>query len=96
MHTSGPWIARSDEVGIISQDYDQSYGMFIPIAEIFGENKETDARLMASAPDLLAALKELHALVWGECPSLLNEDSGGSARLDMEIRNAIVKAEGKE
>lgn len=31
-------------------------------------------------------LAELHALVWGECPSLLNEDSGGDARLDLRIR----------
>lgn len=31
------------------------------------------------------ALRELHALVLGECPSLLNEDSGGCSRLDMEI-----------
>jgi hypothetical protein len=38
------------------------------------------------ALDLLA---ELHALVWGECPSLLNEDSGGCARLDMDIRAAL-------
>jgi hypothetical protein len=38
------------------------------------------------ALDLLA---ELHALVWGECPALLNEDSGGCARLDMNIRAAL-------
>lgn len=35
------------------------------------------------------ALKELHAIVWGECPSLLNEDSGGDARLDCEIRECL-------
>ena len=38
---------------------------------------------------LRAALEELHAMVWGECPSLLNEDSGGNARLDLEIRAAL-------
>ena len=32
------------------------------------------------------ALRELHAMVMGECPSLLNEDSGGCARLDLEVR----------
>lgn len=36
------------------------------------------------------ALQELHAMVWGECPSLLNEDSGGNARLDHDIRALIA------
>ena len=35
---------------------------------------------------LKAMLHSLHALVWGECPSLLNEDSGGSGHLDADIR----------
>ena len=34
-------------------------------------------------------LRELHALVCGECPSLLNGDSGGKARLDLDIRAAL-------
>lgn len=34
---------------------------------------------------LRAALSELTAMVRGECPSLLNEDSGGCGRLDIEI-----------
>ena len=37
-------------------------------------------------------LKELHTLVWGECPSLLNEDIGGDSRLDMEIEDCIGNA----
>lgn len=44
------------------------------------------------------ALGNLHAMVWGECPSLLNEDSGGSAHLDMEIRSLLSPdgGEGKD
>lgn len=37
-----------------------------------------------------AALSELYATVKGECPSLLNEDSGGNARLDIEVSEAIT------
>lgn len=42
---------------------------------------------------LLTALKELHALVKGESPSLLNEDSGGDARLALKIE-ALIENEG--
>ncbi len=40
---------------------------------------------------LVEALRELHSVVWGECPSLLNEDSGGDAKLDLEIRALLAK-----
>lgn len=45
---------------------------------------------------LLSALKELYALVWGECPSLLNEDSGGDVKLDEAVKKAIDFVEGIE
>lgn len=35
-------------------------------------------------------LRELVALVRGECPSLLNEDSGGDVRLSMAIDDALA------
>ena len=38
------------------------------------------------------ALKELVAMVRGECPSLLDEDSGGSALLSMEIDDILYSA----
>lgn len=47
------------------------------------------------APALLENLRELYALVRGECPSLFNEDSGGNAELEMDIIDAIAKAEGR-
>jgi hypothetical protein len=37
----------------------------------------------------IAALRELHATVRGECPSLLDEDSGGTARLALEIEDVL-------
>lgn len=41
----------------------------------------------ARAARATSLLEELHALVWGECPSLLNEDSGGNGQLDVDIRS---------
>lgn len=41
--------------------------------------------------ELVDALRELDALVRGECPSLLNEDSGGNGRLALEIEKALSK-----
>ncbi len=40
---------------------------------------------------LAALLRELVALVRGECPSLLNEDSGGDAKLSCDIDAALGK-----
>lgn len=39
---------------------------------------------------LREALRELHAVVCGECPSLLDEDSGGDARLALQIEEALT------
>ena len=38
------------------------------------------------------SLGELVALVRGECPSLLNEDSGGNGGLSLEIDDLLTKA----
>jgi hypothetical protein len=45
--------------------------------------------------EALRLLGELHALVKGECRSLLDEDSGGDARLDLDIRAALA-AQGQQ
>ena len=57
---------------------------------------EANARLIAAAPELLEALEMLYAVVQGECPSLLDEDSGGDSRLDIAIAAAIAKAKGEQ
>jgi hypothetical protein len=44
--------------------------------------------------ELVKALSDLYAVVKGECPSLLNEDSGGDARLDLEIQGVLALAGG--
>jgi len=50
----------------------------------------TDFRALCA--ELTDALNNLHALVWGECPSLLDEDRGGSGFLDLEIEETLTTA----
>lgn len=54
-------------------------------------NLKEQMKVEAERDRLRAALGELHALVWGECSSILNEDSGGDAHLDIEIRSLIAE-----
>lgn len=49
------------------------------------QTKQREARLRE-------ALTELYALVRGECPRLLNEDSGGDAELACKIDTALEEA----
>lgn len=51
-----------------------------------------EVQLHSAAPELADALEGLLCVVRGECPSLLNEDSGGSAALDIQIDAALRKA----
>ena len=50
------------------------------------EQRAEDEKLLREVAN---ELSNLHALVWGECPSLLNEDSGGDSAQDMAIRDAL-------
>ena len=45
---------------------------------------------------LRSTLAELVALVRGECPSLLNEDSGGDAALSIAIDEVLARSRGAE
>ena len=62
-----------------------------PLGVLRGVIADRD-RLTAEVLRLQAALRELHAMVSGECPSLLNEDSGGNAMLDLEIEELLSPA----
>jgi hypothetical protein len=50
----------------------------------------TDYRALCA--ELLQQLQELHTMVWGEAPHLLDEDRGGSAYLDLNIEDVLEKA----
>lgn len=66
------------------------------IEVISGQTRAANAHLIAAAPRLYEELEtmrshlhELHALVMGECPALLNEDSGGDAELALAIIESL-------
>jgi len=65
LHTPGDWVATSYEDGKIWLvevcDIDDGEGTASTVASIEheGEEGEANARLIAAAPDLLAALKEM-------------------------------------
>jgi len=46
----------------------------------------------ALCAELIQQLQELHTMVWGEAPYLLDEDRGGSADLDLDIEDVLEKA----
>jgi len=88
-HTPGPWITRGPRRVDQGDDYAIVAGGEI-IAEAFGRTSQNNfppsaanARLIAAAPDLLAALKEVVAL------SDRKHDAWDAARA------AIAKAEGR-
>jgi hypothetical protein len=69
-----------------------------PAEVLLRESQQRELRWMQDnltlrelAEGLAKQLREIHAFAWGECPSLLNEDSGGNARLDMAIEEALEK-----
>ena len=60
--TKGPWfVSRKLEVGPRSDADDQSNGMIIPIADVYGPNAKADAEFIAAAPSRIAALEAENA-----------------------------------
>lgn len=74
------WFALHDEERVLLTEANRD------LATAQATSIQRDAQIAA----MRGALNELHATVKGECPSLLDEDRGGSARLDLEIRCAQV------
>jgi hypothetical protein len=50
----------------------------------------TDFRALCA--ELIKQMQELHTMVWGEAPHLLDEDRGGNAYLDLDIEDVLEKA----
>jgi hypothetical protein len=99
-HTPGPWTLRSarlsGDVGIAAGSYDG------PIAEVFEELRRgvlrpevarANARLIAAAPDLLAACED--AVEELRADENYVGDNGGEAEFLVKLRAAIAKARGQ-
>jgi len=87
--TPGPWAKDSNYcVGPRSVEDDQSYGMVIPVADVYGEHRDADARLIAAAPELLAALNRLVKV------ALVRGADTGTGSAYAESVAAIAKATG--
>lgn len=82
-HTPGPWfVSRKHEVGPRSKEDDQSNGMIVPLADVYGDNRNQDAILIAAAPELLEACRQALGCDLDPATNAL-------------IRAAIAKAEGR-
>ena len=86
--TPGPWVASITyrSIGPVGRDDDQSYGMIFPVAwvEFDGDQacQQANAHLIAAAPELLEALKEL---ISGY------EDREQSGMFDMLVHGDLIK-----
>lgn len=99
-HTPGPWVAlshlkgdREFRVAKYSEKHSSTYKVVADLLEsAFPEDREANAKLIAAAPDLLAALKEVHEIMMQEAkivpPRLLQ-------LVATHIDPAIRAAEGK-
>jgi hypothetical protein len=84
MHTPGPWKVENNRQHVYSV---LGYDNFPIVWEMGGLNTLENARLIAAAPDLLEALKELLPLA--------DEMSGNASKIIARADAAIKKAEGK-
>ncbi len=91
-HTPGPWQCHSGMVWSGPLDSDQ-YAT-VPIARMDRDTpatapteRDANARLIAAAPDLLAAAKLVLASIWGP--------EWERKRVETTLRTAIAKAKGE-
>jgi hypothetical protein len=62
-HTPGPWIVNDDDTGMNDSGTIESQSGVVIAPDIYGKNSkeaEANARLIASAPELLETLKHAH------------------------------------
>ena len=84
-HTPGPWQVKSDDISVVGR---RNVGAFDVVAHVAPrQNTHANARLIAAAPDLLAALKSLM--------EYMSPDDYAWASRVQDAYTAIAKAEGR-
>lgn len=95
-HTLGPWKIRAD---LAITAYDTETEEHQPIARAFGngscETLFANTRLIAAAPDLLAALEKLLKQVSGQLDTSFNHQGLQNLDAIVAARAALAKATGK-
>lgn len=91
-HTFGVWVAEEYNMKPYWQVYSKGGTVPLRIANIEdGPNVEANAKLVAAAPDLLKALKDL--LEWGR-DHTSPIDPNSPHQLLVQACNAVIKATG--
>jgi len=92
-HTTGPWVIQSENQ--YNPPVVRSVGSGLQVAEVFGDGRATraaNASLIASAPELLAALEKF-MVSWNDETGARMERLFGTFAVN-RARAAIVKAKG--
>jgi hypothetical protein len=87
--TPGPWYVGDKGIGPVSEEYDQTCGMVMEIAEVWGKNREADEFLIAAAPDMYKALE----MMWDT--ACTNASSRPSKQAFLKAQAALAKARGE-
>lgn len=99
-HTPGPWHADGGAAHILGQSsrairtHCANYPTVAYVAGYDDENGEANARLIAAAPDLLAALKALDDCYCQVNDSLTRDERINHRKVLLAARQAIAKATG--
>lgn len=106
-YTPGPWEITSHRppyseendfpgVGISIPDAELASGIHKDAIEVWGENSEANARLIAASPDLLTALIALREYL-SKCPPHAGDTTGAEwGRVMDQSGAAIIKATGSQ
>jgi len=93
-HTQGPWLVEGRTVYALNDDGYNRFSALVQDAHTPGDELEANARLIAAAPELLAALEDATLQIKSNL-TLLKCDDEFIARQTAKARAAIAKARGE-